>query len=47
MPRRIQSMGNLCLGGKTGGKTTGRKKFGGKMGPSPLSAVHDIDLENS
>ena len=34
MPRRIQSMGIYVWEEKLGGKTTGRKKFGGKMGPS-------------
>ena len=32
-PRRIKSQENSC---NFGGKPTGRKKFGGKMGPSRL-----------
>ena len=35
-PRRIKSQGNSCREENFGGKPTGRKKFGGKMGPSLL-----------
>ena len=35
MPRRIQSMGNLCLGGKTRRKNYREEKIWGKDGAKP------------
>ena len=40
MPRRIQSMGNLCLGGKTRRKNYREEKIWGKDGAKPFQIVH-------
>ena len=40
MPRRIQSMGNLCLGGKTRRKNYREEKIWGKDGAKPEKKVN-------
>ena len=39
MPRRIQSLGNLCLGGKTRRKNYREEKIWGKDGAKPILHV--------